>query len=321
MTIRYTCQDCASVLKIRDELAGTRAKCPKCKTRFQIPPKRSSSKRKSRLPPEESFNNLEDLVDMPLEVTPAAHQSSSGEFDPMSVLFAPSSDSGDSSRPAVPVDDADKPSIAELMKEHEAKKKKKSDRRSKKNRKGSVEEAAAAVNAFTSGSAADALARTYDSKRESASEPQPMTREEKRAAEYRAVARAFAIKAGVGLGVFAIIAFFGFKWYFSAALPDLADVSGVVQLKGAPLAGVEVQFMRVRGPDDGKVENATTSTASTAKDGSYVMMYDHEHEGVLPGTHKIRIVNAYGRTFHLPSQYDETKVVLDEDNVINIDLQ
>lgn len=37
MTIRFTCSECSSVLKIKDELAGTSAKCPKCKTKFVVP--------------------------------------------------------------------------------------------------------------------------------------------------------------------------------------------------------------------------------------------------------------------------------------------
>ena len=37
MTIRFTCSECASVLKIKDELAGTPARCPKCKTKFVVP--------------------------------------------------------------------------------------------------------------------------------------------------------------------------------------------------------------------------------------------------------------------------------------------
>lgn len=37
MTIRFTCSECASVLKIKDELAGTKGKCPKCKTPFVVP--------------------------------------------------------------------------------------------------------------------------------------------------------------------------------------------------------------------------------------------------------------------------------------------
>jgi hypothetical protein len=37
MTIRFTCDQCGSVLKIKDELAGTDGKCPKCKKRFVVP--------------------------------------------------------------------------------------------------------------------------------------------------------------------------------------------------------------------------------------------------------------------------------------------
>lgn len=37
MTIRFTCTGCGSVLKIKDEKAGTEGHCPKCKTAFQVP--------------------------------------------------------------------------------------------------------------------------------------------------------------------------------------------------------------------------------------------------------------------------------------------
>ena len=37
MTIRFTCNECSSVLKIKDELAGTKGRCPKCKTDFVVP--------------------------------------------------------------------------------------------------------------------------------------------------------------------------------------------------------------------------------------------------------------------------------------------
>lgn len=37
MTIRFTCTQCSSVLKIKDELAGTNGRCPKCKTAFVVP--------------------------------------------------------------------------------------------------------------------------------------------------------------------------------------------------------------------------------------------------------------------------------------------
>jgi len=37
MPIRCKCPKCASTLKIKDELAGKKGKCPKCRTPFQIP--------------------------------------------------------------------------------------------------------------------------------------------------------------------------------------------------------------------------------------------------------------------------------------------
>ena len=37
MTIRFTCTQCSSVLKIKDELAGTNGHCPKCKVEFVVP--------------------------------------------------------------------------------------------------------------------------------------------------------------------------------------------------------------------------------------------------------------------------------------------
>lgn len=37
MTIRFTCSECASVLKIKDDLAGTSGRCPKCNAKFIVP--------------------------------------------------------------------------------------------------------------------------------------------------------------------------------------------------------------------------------------------------------------------------------------------
>ena len=37
MTIRYNCEKCGQLLKIKDELAGMPNKCPTCKTRFTVP--------------------------------------------------------------------------------------------------------------------------------------------------------------------------------------------------------------------------------------------------------------------------------------------
>ena len=150
MTIRYKCEECSSVLKIRDELAGNSAKCPKCKTEFTIPEADTADK------PEAASAEVEqDPVDMPREITPFPDLSSQRNED---------------SPPAAAVStDTDselKPSVAELMREHEAQKQKKKE----KKKKGGLAEAAAVAEVVTSGTAADALTRNYDQKRGKASE-------------------------------------------------------------------------------------------------------------------------------------------------------
>lgn len=37
MTIRYKCEECGAALNIKDELAGTSGRCPKCKAEFVVP--------------------------------------------------------------------------------------------------------------------------------------------------------------------------------------------------------------------------------------------------------------------------------------------
>ncbi|WP_437191774.1 hypothetical protein [Planctomicrobium sp. SH527] len=37
MSIRYCCEECGAAMKIRDSLAGTRGRCPKCRTKFDVP--------------------------------------------------------------------------------------------------------------------------------------------------------------------------------------------------------------------------------------------------------------------------------------------
>ncbi|MCA9087668.1 MAG: hypothetical protein KDA90_03425 [Planctomycetaceae bacterium] len=48
MTIRYECEGCGSVLKIKDELAGTDGKCPKCKRKFVVPEPDDAPKAESK---------------------------------------------------------------------------------------------------------------------------------------------------------------------------------------------------------------------------------------------------------------------------------
>ena len=279
MTIRYKCEECDSVLKIRDELAGTDGKCPKCKTAFTVP---AAAKKAVTAggPPEEAdeFADLdEDPIDMPQEITPKPDFSKIPDSLPEMPAVGGIGATSDPEAPAVP-----RPSVAELMREHEETKKKKKKQTEKKKR-GGLAEAAAAAEVMTSGTASDALTRAYDQKRGKAGEPPPMTREERREAEQKEAMLDFAKKAGAGLGVLAIFLYFFISWLFGEKLPPLQYVSGVVTLNGAPLTDVEVQFAPVSPPGQPPPENARPSSGYTNSSGEYILMYDVDVEGAIPG--------------------------------------
>ena len=70
MTIRYTCHGCESVLKIKDEKAGTNGRCPKCKTEFVVPFPADDIDGDAHGHSKPVMDALVDDVDMPIELTP-----------------------------------------------------------------------------------------------------------------------------------------------------------------------------------------------------------------------------------------------------------
>lgn len=313
MTIRYKCRECESVLKIRDELAGTDAKCPKCKTAFVIPQPElvgAAAGKESTLSVGAAGDDEEPL-DMPREITPMPDLSSldeSGETGSHPAL------------PSVAEANAPKPSIAELMREHEAKQKKKKDASDK--RRGGLAEAAVAAEVMTSGTAADAITRSYDQKRGKAGEPPPMTREERREAEQKEAMIAFAKKAIPAVGGVAVMLYFTISWMLGDSLPDLEYVSGVITLQGAPLGDAEVMFSPTRTPGGEALDNARPSTAMTNASGEFILMYDMAkgYEGAIPGTHRVSIMSSSGAMFNLPTQDQEKVVSSGGDNTFNFEL-
>jgi hypothetical protein len=124
MTIRYECSECSSVLNIKAEKAGQQGKCPKCRCKFTIP--KASTKAEPVL-------TEDDLIDMPLVITPAAvfpreSVSPVEDFDPLAVL---NSDSASGQIGAGGGTNERKPSVSDLMKEHQEKRSREEARRSK----------------------------------------------------------------------------------------------------------------------------------------------------------------------------------------------
>ena len=76
MTIRYKCEECGVAMKIKDDLAGKKGKCPQCKSSFIVPSPEEPVEEADELPlddpqPEEEDwddEDDDDLLDMPLEV-------------------------------------------------------------------------------------------------------------------------------------------------------------------------------------------------------------------------------------------------------------
>lgn len=291
MTIRYTCTDCGSVLKIKDEKAGTQAKCPKCKTEFVVP-----------TPDEPEDDGIEvesspeeapiDLVDMPIELTPEV--SASEDFDPLSALNAPGSAGSSTKRSSftgaggAPSDR--KPSVAELMKDFEASKKKD---REKKPAAEVSRPSSAATAAETSGTAADALSRAYQQKRDSSSSPS-MSAKDAKASEERALLVDFiktrALPAIVVIGALV----YGYNWWMNREEyngPPLFAVSGQILREGTPVGGVRISFDRlVSGP----TELRTLASGMSDKDGNFTLSVSASLQGAPAGEYRVGMLSNDG---------------------------
>lgn len=315
MTIRYSCEKCESVLKIRDELAGSNAKCPKCKTAFVIPSP-AAAKAKTPKPatpetvaPAAALPSL-PMVDMPQEITPLVNPA---DTDLLDIAREAAANSAAASAQSA---GAPKPSIADLMREHEASKKKKTDAK----QKNQMEPIPNAPGIVTSGSAADVLNRNYDQKRGQSNEPPPLTREEKRAAEQKEAIKEFAVKGGVGVAGLAIVLYFFMNWVFSESYPDLFYVSGVVTLNNQPMVSARVEFAPTNGPGQPPRDNMQPSSAYTDASGKFVLYFNEEDNvaGVLPGLHNVSIMTASSAMYPLPAS-DKQKTVT-EDTTIDFKL-
>lgn len=289
MTIRYSCTECESVIKIRDELAGKKTKCPKCKTPFTIPKPESVPE-----PVAAAAVQADTMLDMPQEVTPHV---SIRDTD----LFQEPAEASAESGEATP-----KPSIAELMREHEEKKKKPATSGSDDPIVAATDVSSVAASGMT---AADMINRNYDEKRNTASAPPPLTREERREAEQKELLKGFMVKGGAALAGMAVVGYFLISWMLSDPLPDLYTVTGVVTREGQPLQGVRVQFS-LQGEAD-KSGFYAEAAGTTDAQGNYTLYYDELNavDGCRAGTHKVIIM-----TSDMTGQYglppsDETQEV------------
>jgi hypothetical protein len=69
-------------------------------------------------------------------------------------------------------------------------------------------------------------------------------------------------------------------------IPELAQVTGVVTMDGAPLDGAKIIFEPQQSADKAR---RRASSATTESDGSYTLQYNSDASGATPGSHKVLI--------------------------------
>jgi phage FluMu protein Com len=313
MTIRYTCTGCESVLKIKDEKAGTKGKCPKCKAEFLVPqPEVEESADVAVSSVDEPVDEPVDSVDMPIELTPEVPDSDS--FDPLSVLGASSGSAG--SRSSRSESSERKPSMAELMKDFDAARKGKE----KKAASETARPSAVAASALeTAGTAADALSRAYQQKRDSASAPSKSAKDVK-AQEERALLMEFITRRALpGLLVIGVLLYGYLSWMNHEPWngPELFEVTGQVSTGGTPAVGIRVFFEPISsGPDDKR----TVSEAYTDPGGNFRLMYDASHFGCPAGDYNIGFAGVTGQPLNRAEGALKLTVEADKPNQFKISL-
>ncbi len=313
MTIRYTCTGCESVLKIKDEKAGTKGKCPKCKAEFLVPqPEAEESTEAAVSLADEPIDEPVDSVDMPIELTPEVPESDS--FDPLSVLGASTGSSG--SRSSRGETSERKPSMAEMMRDFDAAKKGKE----KKAASESVRTSAVAASALeTAGTAADALSRAYQQKRDSASAPSKSAKDVK-AQEERALLTEFITRRALpGLLVAGVLIYGYMSWMNHEPWtgPELFEVTGHVSTGAAPAVGIQVLFEPISsGPED----HRSAVWATTDPGGNFRLMYDASHFGCPAGDYNIGFAGVTGQPLNRAEGALKLTVTADKPNQFKISL-
>ncbi len=255
----------------------------------------------------------DDLVDMPIEVTPVAvipeqPAATGNEFDPMRVL---NSDSGSGvAGPSIGRNEA-KPSVAELMKEHQEKRSREEARRAKRQQE-KFNPLLAEVH--SSGSAADAITRSYEKKRGAASEAPILSRDERRAAAARASLFRFVTQLSASLLMFGVVAYFVLSYALSGSSTDLVQVTGRVTLAGEPtMTGYTIRFTPIQ-PSNGPKLTGGPSFARIDSNGEFRLRYDARTTGAVVASHNVTIEDEFGLPQSLPDDFSPREVTADRDN-------
>lgn len=293
MTIRYQCPKCDSVLKIKDELAGTDGKCPKCKSKFVVPEpaadKDSQEKSAKTKPEKAKAKAKKEPAKKGSKASPSAKKSGDDDFDPADFLMEDGPGPKASAGLSTPTEEKEKGPAVDSQ-----------GRRlytgggGSKARAASMSPAAAAAAAAADGqntssaNARDLLSKSADESRVKASsmpvkEKTPIfdfTGAGKELLRYAPHA------AGAVVGI--LFLYWGMNKMMGdeIELPDLGPVSGTVTVNGDPLSGVTVNFSPlddVRGKGAEGPDRIRTSSGVTDENGYYTLYYLGNVKGAAVG--------------------------------------
>lgn len=289
MTIRFTCDECGSVLKIKDELAGTDGKCPKCKKPFVVP-----SPEASEAEPPQKPSPVEVKPATPARATapaapakPTKRPADDDEFDPVSFLMekpkkrpaafnpSPVDDDDDRTGEGLALDDAPASETPAPAKRWGARKE-----------TSAADAASRSLGAGTGNAARDLLTKSMEESRVRASE---MPEEKPRFDfDFAGFFREFGLKGGGILAVILLVAFGLYRLTTGMMgdglqLPEMGYVSGQVTYQGKPQAGIILYFTPTDVEIKGSEERWRASTGMTDENGEYTMYYIEGVEGVKTG--------------------------------------
>ncbi|MFM9959710.1 MAG: hypothetical protein ACKV2Q_00595 [Planctomycetaceae bacterium] len=330
MAIRYECEQCGSVLKIKEDLAGKPGKCPKCKTAFTVPTPESDPDRSSETATQAKASSASAAADdaEPMLAT-TKPGSSSDDFD--LDAFLRDDDAGKSktakSRPSQPRRKVEQSDDAQDGSDRQAKKANpaeageafsirrgpdSADKYSKRTPVPGQEDEAADEppsparrppgtnpNAPASNIASDLLAKSAKKGKKNSWSEIGAEKKEEGQFDWEGMRREVLKKYGplvVGGGLLCWLLFqvVGSSFGNKPFVPPLGAVTGTVTLNAKPIVGAEVWFY----PTKSKITvgdkefKVTASTGITDAAGHYELTYIGELKGAVVGECRVQIVAA-----------------------------
>ncbi len=354
MSIRYECDQCGSVLKIKEDLAGKPGKCPKCKTPFTVP---AASEESETANDEAAPQSSESSESEPAEGRAA---DSDGDFD-FDAFLSSDEDSDVKSKPKVAkssrsIKDVDADQSLDELDETSSEKRStsrsndKSDAETFQIRRGpdapgkaspslipgsdaeSGEQPASSrrppgtnPNAPAASIASDLLSKSAKKgKKAKWDELEPGKKEEPgfdwEGLWYEARTKLLPVLGGGAVFLLLVYFFVAPMFGGNRFVPKLGTVSGTVIVNGKPLAGAMVWFHpeQKKQVSKGKSFHVSASVGQTDETGHYELMYDPKGglRGAAIGKSRVEIMT----TDYSGKANPETVDVKAGKQVINLEL-